>query len=158
MRRFLVRVSSKQDGKGTWTPCPCLWPYSSEGTRPKEMEREKKCLYFFFATLEYISPHEGECYLNHLWCTFFKEPGMWGLGRQSRCQAGTEWPPPSSQKKKKKKKKTLVSPILLLDQIFILFHFGSHLNKLSVSKLRLQISQGRFLCLINCFDWNSKRK
>lgn len=104
VRRFLVRVSSKQDGKGTWTPCPCLWPYSSEGTRPKETEREKKCLYFFFATLEYISPHEGECYLNHLWCTFFKEPGMWGLGRQSRCQAGTEWPPPSSQKKEEKKK------------------------------------------------------
>lgn len=62
------------------------------------------------------------------------------------------------KKKKKKKKKTLVSLILLLDQIFILFHFGSHLNKLSVSKLRLQISQGRFLCLINCFDWDSKRK
>lgn len=139
-------------------PAPVCDHTAQKGRGQKRWKGRKNVCTSFLLRWNISAPMRGSVIWTTCGAHSSKSQGCGALAGRAGARQGQSDLLPPHKKKKKKKKKTLVSLILLLDQIFILFHFGSHLNKLSVSKLRLQISQGRFLCLINCFDWNSKRK
>lgn len=58
-KRVLLRLSDEQDGEGTWTPNPCVWPSRPEKMRPKKLEREQNGLYFFFCCAGIYQPPWG---------------------------------------------------------------------------------------------------
>lgn len=132
--------------------------------RPKSLKRRRMDCISFFAAFKHSSPMRG----NVMWTTrgahSLESQGMWGLGRQARCQTGTEQPscslPTSCGEVEKNKRKSLLELTQLSDQIFV--HFVSNFVSLRKSleqpqcfkaeAANLPISQKRFLYLISCFD------